>query len=515
VDPDRVNDNGVERLWVTAHPVSDDTRERRWAMALLVTAVSTVVWGTLSFGAVYPWAYRPLALMCAATGLLALAFKGRRDVFTPALALWCAAVAITVALQLVPLPRGLLAMVSPGTDRFLNEYDLAYRASGLMTTGSAGFGVAPRWPISLSPPATLIGLSLFVSFALFMLGLVRVLSTTGGLPAVRAIVAFGALLAIFAIAQYVVSGGETYRLKIYGFWQPTYRGSPFGSFINRNHFAGWMLMVLPIAVMSAYGAGVSQRHSGIRGVVAWLSLSPVAAQMQLMALAAAVMGGAILLSQSRSGTAALLFQGIIMGGLMVRRHRDTRTRLVTLVLLIAAGLVVAAWVGMDRLVSRAATVVQDLPTGGGRLVAWRDTARIIGDFPVAGTGLNTYKTAMIVYQTRARDLHFQEAHNDYLQLASEGGLLVGIPAAILIVVFVRTIRRRFAEAPQEGTTYWLRIGAVIGLAGIALQALVEFSLQMPGNAALFALVAALALHRSPNLRPRSVLAGVIDMPPSF
>ena len=485
-------------------------------MALLAAAVLAVVWGALAFGAVYPWAYRPLVLMCAGTGILALAVKGRRDVFTPALAVWCAVVAIAVALQLVPLPRGLLATISPGTDRFLSEYDLAYRASGLMTPGSGASSGAPGWPVSLAPPATVLGLCLFVSLAIFMLGLVRVLSTTGALPAARAIVAFGVLLAVFAIAQYVLSGGETYRLKIYGFWQPTYRGSPFGSFINRNHFAGWMLMVLPLAVMSAYGAGVSQRHSGIRGVVAWLSLSPVAAQMQLMALAAAVMGLAILLSQSRSGMAVLLFQGILMGGLMVRRHRDTRTRVMTAAVLVIAGTVIAAWVGVDRLVSRAATVVQDLPTGGGRLWAWRDTARIIGDFPVTGTGLNTYKTAMIVYQTGARALYFQEAHNDYLQLASEGGLLVGVPAAMLIVVFIRTIRRRFTEAPQEGTTYWLRIGAVIGLAGIALQALVEFSLQMPGNAALFAIVASLALQRSPNLRPRSEpVARVIDMPLSY
>lgn len=479
--------------------MNEGSRGRRWATLLLATSMLAVVWGALAFGAVYPWAYRPLGLTCAAAGILGLLVGGRREVFTPALAALCAAVAVAVALQLLPLPRGLLATISPGTDRFLSDYDLAYRASDLVIPGSVGSSGAPGWPISLSPPATLLGLSLFVSFAIFMLGLVRVLSTTGALPAGRAIVTFGVLLAVFAIAQYMLSGGETYRLKIYGFWQPTYRGSPFGSFINRNHFAGWMLMVLPLAVMSAYGAGVSERHSGFRDVVAWLSLSPVAARMQLMALAAAVMGLAILLCQSRSGMAALFLEGILMGALMVRRHRSIRKQLATGAVLIVVGIGIAAWVGVDRLISLAATVRQDLPTGGGRLGAWRDTARIIRDFPVTGTGLNTYKTAMIVYQTGARNLHFQEAHSDYLQLAAEGGLLVGIPAAMLIVVFARTVRRRFTEAPQEGTTYWLRAGAVIGLAGIALQSVVEFSLQMPGNAALFSMMAALALHRSPNL----------------
>src|SRR6185503_19565916 len=99
------------------------------------------------------------------------------------------------------------------------------------------------------------------------------------------------------------------------------------------------------------------------------------------------------------------------------------------------------------------------------------------------------------FQTGDKRLHFQEAHNDYLQLAAEGGLLVGIPILVTLGLFVREVRRRFREAPKSGTTYYLRVGAVAGLLSIALQSLLEFSLQMPGNAALFTLLAAVALHR--------------------
>src|SRR5262249_18896780 len=97
-------------------------------------------------------------------------------------------------------------------------------------------------------------------------------------------------------------------------------------------------------------------------------------------------------------------------------------------------------------------------------------------------------------------LHFQEAHNDYLQIAAEGGLLVGLPALASLLIFAWHVRRRFQEAPKDGTTYWLRVGAVIGLVAIGLQSLFEFSLQMPGNAALFAVLVAIALHQSPHLR---------------
>jgi len=137
---------------------------------------------------------------------------------------------------------------------------------------------------------------------------------------------------------------------------------------------------------------------------------------------------------------------------------------------------------------------------GGRIGAWRDTLRIVRDSPYTGTGLNTFGTAMVLYQTGTGLGRFQEAHNDYLQIAAEGGLLIGIPVLFTLGVFVWNIRRRFHQAPKGGSTYWIRIGAVIGLILIALQSLLEFSLQMPGNAALFALVAALAVHQSPHLR---------------
>ena len=86
---------------------------------------------------------------------------------------------------------------------------------------------------------------------------------------------------------------------------------------------------------------------------------------------------------------------------------------------------------------------------------------------------------------------------------AEGGVLVGLPILFTLAMFVVEVRRRFREAPKEGMTYWLRAGAVVGLIAIALQSLIEFSLQMPGNAVLWSVLAALALHQSPRLRSAS------------
>jgi O-antigen ligase len=90
---------------------------------------------------------------------------------------------------------------------------------------------------------------------------------------------------------------------------------------------------------------------------------------------------------------------------------------------------------------------------------------------------------------------YLQAHNDYLQLMAEGGLLVAIPALIVAGLIVAGIRRRLSSGHDDRLTAWIRIGAVAGLLGMAAQSLVEFSLQMPGNAVLFVVLMALALHR--------------------
>jgi O-antigen ligase len=129
---------------------------------------------------------------------------------------------------------------------------------------------------------------------------------------------------------------------------------------------------------------------------------------------------------------------------------------------------------------------------------WAVGGRIVRDFPVTGTGLNTFGIATLAYQTRFTDMHFGEAHNEYLQVAAEGGLLLGVPALAALVFGLGQVRRRFVENEDDRTTRWLRFGAATSLGAIALQSTVDFSLQMPGNALLFVVLLAATLHRAPR-----------------
>jgi len=475
----------------------NEPRKTGFDHLLLASTIAAVAWGALAFGAVYPWAYTPLAIACAATGVAAIVSRRRAGPPIGALAVTLSAVALAMAVQVMPLDASWFTRLSPAADAFLRSYEFSYQFA------------AGAHPLSIAPEKTTLAIALFVAFALFLIGAVRLASSTGAPSLARPLIILGTALGLFAIVQaglFAESNGTI--KKIYGFWQPRLGGSPFGSFVNRNHFAGWTMMVLPIALASICAAWEERfAAKDYRDSLSWLSTRRGAGVM-FTTLAAAVMGLALLMTQSRSGMAAFAAAGLMFGGIVVSRQANGRAKIVAVAIVAMLFVGVTAWAGFDRIAGRLTDVpVTDTPHPTGRLQAWSDTVRIIRDFPWTGSGVDTYGRAMVVYQTGDRRLHFQEAHNDYLQIAAEGGALVGVPAIMAAVIFMRDVRRRFREAPRHGTSYWLRIGAVIGLVAIALQSTVEFSLQMPGNAALFAVIAALALHRSPNLR---LTAGPVD-----
>jgi O-antigen ligase len=291
-------------------------------------------------------------------------------------------------------------------------------------------------------------------------------------------------------------------MKIYGFWTPAnLLSTPFGPYVNKNHFAGWMLMGLPLALGMALGlAERGTRHisGGGRALVLWFS-SPEGGKLQLTLFAIVLMGASLLMTKSRSGVGGLAIAVILVSVVAGRRFGSARAGLAALVTL---GILFAVVLGLadSEFTSRVTSRMDAVEL---RKNIWSDSAAVIRDFPLAGTGVNTFGTAMVSYQSAQHDQHFQEAHNDYLQVLVEGGALVALPALAALFLIARVIRRRFAAGEDDTLTYWIRVGATIGLIAIAAQALVEFSLQMPGNAAMAVVLLAIALHHPPPRRRRS------------
>ena len=229
--------------------------------------------------------------------------------------------------------------------------------------------------------------------------------------------------------------------------------------------------------------------------------------MALVGFAIIVMALSLVMTLSRSGIACFMI-ALAVSGIAVVRHKARRSGRAFVVSYLAfVAILSMSWAGLDAITTRFQGVEWTLE---GRLFAWQDALRIFRAFPAAGTGLNTYGIATLFYQTfQADSVHFAEAHNDYLQLLAEGGMLLVIPAVALIALFVREVWLRFSEGLDDNTGYWLRLGAVTGLIAISLQEIVDFSLQMPGNAALFVLLCGIAVRKTSRQKPSA--AASIDM----
>jgi O-antigen ligase len=459
------------------HRLSSHLRGAEWLI------VGALAWGALAFGAVYSWAFWPLIAVLTLVGVSGLFSGLRPDRQVGMIAAAFGLVGLAVLIQLVPLPLGVLAIVSPDAPRLLHQLSFA-----------AAEGIARSHPISIAPGRTWIGLLLFTGFAVFTIAATMLLAETGAARISRYVIVIGVVLAIVGIVQKPLFTG-----LIYGLWRPEGRGEVFGPFVNRNHFAGWMVMAIPLA-LGLLCCRMSRELQHVKpdwhSRLLWLASSE--------GNGAIVLGGSVLLmtlslglTLSRSGIAALLLSLVFTGAIVARRSpAGARKALIAyLGFLVAA---VGTWTGTDALVTRLEALNESAIS---RWNAWEDAAAVVSRYELVGTGLNTYGVAMLIYQKHDLAWHYAEAHNDYLQLAAEGGALVAMPALACVVVFGMAVRRRFRDETSQ-TTYWLRVGAVTGLIAIACQEAVEFSLQMPGNAALFALLCAIALHRTPPRRAR-------------
>ncbi len=451
--------------------------------------IALVAWGALAFGGVYPWAYWPIVVVAATLGAWAIpATAAWRDPRVMALATAALVVAVAIALQLVPLPWDLVTTISPA-------------ASGWVR--AAQFGVDPEgsWrPLSIAPAETAVVLAKFSALALLFVGLTRAIRHVGIPWFVTQLTGLGVGLAVLGIVQRLLS--DEHHALVYGFWRPLRGGNPFGPFINRNHFAGWMLMALPLVFGYSCGllseAGGGPRRAG-RQWLHWL-WTVDAHRVFVLAVAALVMGLALVVTGSRSGLGAFALGMAALAVLMWRRLPAGRARLAAAGYVVVVVVGAVAWAGLNQTIDRFAPASRDLNS---RMAAWRDTITIIQGFPWTGVGMGAYGDAMLVYQTGSREVQYLQAHNDYLQLAAEGGLLVGLPAVVLLAVVLRQIQHRLRTGHDSPVVEWIRAGAVGGLVGMAVQSTVEFSLHMPGNSVLFVVLLALAVHRPAPPHPHA------------
>ena len=233
----------------------------------------------------------------------------------------------------------------------------------------------------------------------------------------RAVALWGLLASAVGLLQHA-SGSRL----VYWRWTPLSEGpAGFGPFINRNHFAAWIVMALALAV----GYVVARAHppdelDRFRSLMSRVRRRMDARTVWLLA-AIGLMATGLVLTLSRSGLAAVAAAAVVARVLSARRVTPYRRRLwvgaaavLTMAILwTGPGAVADRWQGVD--------IGQE-----GRSTIWRETLPIVRDFWLTGTGVGTYATAMTLYQRADRRVYFNQAHNHYLQVVAEGGLLLSV-----------------------------------------------------------------------------------------
>jgi O-antigen ligase len=207
--------------------------------------------------------------------------------------------------------------------------------------------------------------------------------------------------------------------------------------------------------------------------------------------AVCVMTLALLLSASRSGLIALMC-AIVASIALARVTTGPAIRRWTALQGALLVLVAVSFANFDALASRFDETLTPSQSGRGRSAIWADAVRVVRDFPMTGTGAGTFGTSVAVYQTAEPGYSIGNAHNHYLQLAAEGGFLVGLPAGVGIGAFFVLLARRLKT--DRGRDYLVRAGAAAGIVAVLVQSFWETGLRMPANAMLLAVLAAVATH---------------------
>jgi len=417
-----------------------------------------LVLSTLAFGTVHTW-----ALMFFAAGAVVV------------VALWAMDAWRTRRLR---LSRNLLQLPLAGLIIIGLIQLLPYGQ-----TNADGLQPAPVHALSLDPYSTRFVLVQLASLLVYFAAALVFIDSPARLRfIVRLVTIFGFLLAVFSLMQHFANPDQIYWLRT------PYQGHPFGPFINEHHFATCMelTLALPLGLLFAGAIEREQRVLYLFAIV-------------LMALALVVTG-------SRGGILSLavevLFLFALGGAARRREHGDTeatvgRARMRAALVRMGLGFVFvlallsgALFFGGEQALGRlVGTVNADDPTSG-RAQFWQGAFGVIKAHPILGAGLGAFGVTYTRYDPLNGAMRLEQAHNDYLQIVADAGLVGGVLALVFVVAL---FRQGFARLEaRDKFRRGVAAGALAGCGAALVHSFFDFPLHITSIALLFLLLAALA-----------------------
>ena len=372
-----------------------------------------------------------------------------------------------VFLQFIPLPAFLVKFLSPAT------YDLY--AEGASITQSA----FPRFlPLSVCSQATENEFMKLAAYGMLFFLFLKTVRTRRRRKRFLYIIFFvGFTEAFYGLIQFV-SGNHTVYTHQASAWV-------HGTFINKNHFAGYMEMSILLVFGLLWGRFDAASHDG--------RTLPEEKYIKsfFFGFVLVLMLSAHLLSGSRGGFLSLSVGMFCFLLLIFRRGFSGKTFLIVLCLFTFT-LGTMSLFQAEKILPRLESLNQgerDISFSVRQLL-WKDAIRIFQDYPLIGSGTGTFSHLFHRYRSFRSSLRYDYAENDYLQLLSENGILgAGLLLSAGLLFFVLT----FKTWKRQHSRWRLSVisGGFCAMLSLLLHALVDFPFHIPANALLFVVIAAI------------------------
>jgi O-antigen ligase len=429
-----------------------------------------VVLAVLVFGGTEPLAFSVVQIVLLGLGILLLVMYGTPRVGKPrvpvAVPLFLVAL---VLLQIIPLPASLIRLLHNTGNQLSGTY--------FATT-------------SIAPYETLSHLVILLTYlAAFYLTLAVCQRPNGSRHLIFALLALGTFEACYGLVQYLTGWQQIFTyVKKHNLEQAT------GTYINPNHYAGLLEMVLPFALAFAFyqfGKIPKARPDTAHRMPSFFS-DQESQKFFLLLFLAVILFVALVFSTSRMGIVSAVVSTLLLFTLIATSRLRRVNAAVFAILFLSAGIGMTVWIGPEPVLARFKALEQGhAVTDQIRWSIWQDTLQLIRQHPWLGTGLGTFQIAYPSVQTILLTMFVNHANNDYLEFASDLGLPMGLFLfGAVFYLLVRSIRRfRISEPRFERAA---ALGCFGGVVAILLHSVTDFNVYIPANALLFVVILGLA-----------------------
>ena len=276
-------------------------------------------------------------------------------------------------------------------------------------------------------------------------------------------------VSLLGLIQHFTSEGKIYWFRVVGA-----NSDPFGPFVNRNHFAGFIELTLPVGFAMLVFRGIRR------------DVYPFAALLTIVPVSAMVLSG------SRAGIIGLVFEVAVFAVLVRLRRKKENPRMIAVAVVTIAAVAVIAWIGAARVVERFTNLRSSEVSLSRRLSMSRGAAHIFEDHPLMGCGIGALVAVYPRYETMYDGKVVDHVHNDYMENLAETGIPGALCGLAFLFILFRGMRKGF-EAEQGHFSRAMHAGAIVALCGLLLHSFVDFNLHIPSNMMLFLLQAHVAM----------------------